>query len=60
VNKKVRIEYNEQSKAVVTSVKLEAEIESIQDTADLLREAQDLFDKAQEFAHLKTIQKMRG
>lgn len=70
VTKKYLIEFDEQSKAVVAKVSVTTEVPSSEELSKaidkygnvndaLLKEAQDLFDKAQEFAKIKTLDKMR-
>jgi hypothetical protein len=56
--KTIKIEFNEQSKAVTSTVKIEETSETI-NGEELLIEAQKLFDKANDYALLKTMNKNR-
>lgn len=59
MNKLVKIEYEEQAKAVVTNVKIEYSGDNIPSNEDIRKETQQLFLDCQKFALLKTMEKSR-
>lgn len=59
MEKTIKVEFNEQSKAVVTSVKLEIKGEDINND-EVLEEVKDLFNKASAYSALKTMSKIEG
>jgi hypothetical protein len=54
MQKTIKVEFSEQSKCVVASVKVESTGESL-DTSDILKEAQLLFIEAHKFAVMQTM-----
>lgn len=54
--KSIKISFDGQSKGVVASVQIEADDLKGE---DVLKEAQELFEQADKYANLKSIQKMR-
>ena len=54
MQKTVKVEFSEQSKCVVATIKVESTGESL-DTSDILKEAQLLFIDAQKFAVMQTM-----
>ena len=54
----IRIEFNEQQKAVTTNVRIEGTEEEQYD--DILEEAQELFKKASKFSKEQTMNKIQG
>jgi hypothetical protein len=59
LNKLVKVEFEEQSKAVVTNVKIEYSGDSIPSNDDIRLETQKLFLECQKFSALKTMEKSR-
>lgn len=57
--RKVKVGFREQSKAVTAEVDIEYSGENNdKPTADILREAQELYDEASKFSKMKTMQKL--
>jgi len=56
--KRVKIGFTESSKAVTADVDIEYSGDSLPDNEIILKEARDLYDKAEEFSRKKTIQRL--
>lgn len=61
MNKKIKIEFAEQSKCVVAKTYVETELESGDEaeTKELMLEAKQVFKEAQEYSKLKTMEKLK-
>ena len=59
MNTRVRINFSETSKEVKADITVECEGAGVNDE-ELLVRARTLFNEAQEFAHAKTLQKIKG
>ena len=59
MNKTIKIEFNEQSKTVTATVKIEITKEEDFNGEEVLKEAQELFDKANNYSLTKTMNKNR-
>ena len=59
MNKRVIIEYDEQSKAVTAKVNIEYSGDNLPPNEDILKETNELFDSAQRYALNKSILRNR-
>lgn len=60
VEKRVKVAYSEQSKAVTCDVTVEYSGEGIPTNEEIKQETEDLFDKAQKYSILKTMEKIKN
>lgn len=61
LQKKIKVSYNEQSKAVTTDAVVEysGETNEVPNNEDVVKEVQELFDHAQRYSIRKTMEKNR-
>lgn len=60
MNKTIKVDYTEQSKAVTTSIKVEYSGEDIPSNEEILKESQKLYEDASKYSVVKSMQKARN